>query len=681
MTKHISLLLLMGLLVAGCEEPIDDFFTKGMPTEDRCEKLIQSIGIDEAYSTCAKDAQVGNTQAQIILAQNLLAGRLGKDRKEEGLYWLNLAVESHDPTAQILLGKYYIRQNDIGKGIKYIKRAAQNNQLEAQLIMGKLYYKGEYFKQNFDKSRKWFEKAVEQDSPEAKYYLSEIYYAYGTTSEKNKIANNYLQDAAHYGYLPAMIKMGELLQEKGKYNLAASWFAKASKQASAKGQYMLAQLVLEDKISSNIDAIALLEKSSQHYLDAKVALAHCYRDGKGVAKDLKKARQLLENAAELGNAQAFFELGVLMIQGSFGLKQDVPHGIDYLKIAAAKGYQPAKFTLSTLFIDGQPILKDKAEVIKNLAIQAIQDIPSAQYKLAKMLAEFEIPIYDRVAFYWLEKAAKADDIDTHYMLAKFYMNGIGTPTNFEKAIGIFNYLAEKQFAKAYVDLAKIYHRGYGVPANDFIAKSWIKKAITADAPGAKDYARKILEAGFDFEFNEGDSIELLEFAAESDLPSALYTKGQYHLEGKNGYRRSVKVGLKYLHQAADNGYMLAQRYLGMIYENQLYEVSNEKAAFDWYTKAAKVGDEFSQYRLAFLYFHLPDANSKVSAYAWANLAAAKGLLPAEDLRDLIYSELTPEQIEEGQALSLRYLRLYQNQDDIMLNMNQPLESDENVYYN
>jgi len=71
----------------------------------------------------------------------------------------------------------------------------------------------------------------------------------------------------------------------------------------------------------------------------------------------------------------------------------------------------------------------------------------------------------------------------------------------------------------------------------------------------------------------------------------------------------------------------------------------------------------------------------VSAYAWANLAAAKGLLPAEDLRDLIYSELTPEQIEEGQALSLKYLRFYQNQDDIMFNMNQPLESNENVYYN
>lgn len=682
MSIRFLLLAAISMCLAGCDEPIDDFFTKGPNAENRCEKLIESMGIVDAYPVCVKDAKTGDALAQIALAEQLQSGKLGEERKAEGLAWLKKAVDNHHPIAELRLGKFFIRQEEIDKGIKYIKRAAENNNLEAQLIMGKLLYKGEYYQQSLDEAKKWFERAVEQKSSEAKFYLSLMYRDDENDKAAQHKADRFLMAAAQDGLVEAQVEMGERLTEQKNYQQAASWLAKASQKEYAKAQYLLAKLILKKQITSPIDPILLLEKSSHQYLPAQVELAHCYRLGLGVPKDQAKAKRYLENAAELGDAQAFYEVGVSMIRGDFGFSKDIQHGIDYLKIAAAKGYQPAKFTLSILFVEGEPILKDKGEVIKNLAIQAIQDDTAAQFKLAKVLMDYDIPLYDRVAFYWLQKAARTDDSEIHFLLAKCYEEGIGTKTNFNKAFAIFTYLAERGYTKAYLELAKIYHNGYGVPNNDYLAKDWIVKAITAQADGAKEYARNLFREGMDFEISDNDSIQLIEFAAESELPSALYAKGQYHLEGQKGYTRSIKTGIYFLKEAAQKGYTKAQRHLGMIYENNLYGMHNSTSAYEWYEKAAQSGDEFAQYRLAYLYFHRDSTQQdKILAYAWANLAASTGMLPAEDLRDLIFSELTPEELEAGQALSSKFLKQYQRHEDVMFITNDPLDGNTHVNIN
>tara|TARA_R110002110_G_scaffold124505_3_gene301902 strand:- start:1546 stop:3588 length:2043 start_codon:yes stop_codon:yes gene_type:complete len=674
-------LLSLTFILASCEQT-DDFFDSALNTEDRCELLIDSIGIDEAYHICLKDAQAGNPMAQVALAQVLQAGELGEDRRQEGVYWLELAVAQQYPLAELKLGKYYIREKNIDTGIQHLKNAARNNNVEAQVIIGKLFYAGEYFNQDIRKAKKWFTKATRQQDPEAQFYLSEIYRYYVDIEDAQEKANHLLKLSAESQYIPALVKVAELLIERKQYINAAGWLAKASKLNSAKAQYILATLSLDNKIQVKLDAIALLEKSRLSYLPAQVRLAYCFKNGERVAKDLPKAKRLLENAAELGHEQAFFELGMSMIRGDFGYEKDVPHGIDYLKISAKKGFSPAKYILSTLFVDGQPILGNKQEAIKNLALQAIQDLPRAQYKLAKVLAEFKIPAYDRVAYYWLEKAAKQDDNEIHFLLATFYAEGIGTQTDFTKATSIYKYLANKQYTPAYMALANMYYKGLGVDRNDFIAKNWIIRAIDSNVPGAKKLAKALFRDGVDFSVGMEDSAQLVEFAAESNLPAALYTKGKLYLDGKKGYEKSVEEGMHYLNLAAKQGYAEAQRHLGMIYENNLYGASDSLAAYHWYQQAAKTGDEFSQFRLAYMYFNLPgDDKNKISAYAWANLAASTGMMPAEDLRDLIFDDLTPDELEAGQALSLQFLKHYQPDNELFFMPDEPLGSGENVHYN
>jgi len=687
--RKILLLLSLACLLGACDQT-DDFFDSVGNTKNRCELLIQSTGLDEAYHICEKDAKAGNPLAQIALANALQLQKQNDESLQESFYWLQRAVEQRYPLAELKIGKYYIRQKELAKGIKHIKNAAKNNNVAAQVIIGKLYYAGEYFKQDIKKSKKWLEKAAKKNNPEAQFYLSEIYHYYVDAKDAPQKSQKLLKLSAQHDYVPALVKIGELLIENNQYITASHWLAKASKLHSAKAQYLLAILSLDNKIQAKLDVIALLERSRLSYLPAQVRLAYCYKNGEVVQKDMIKAKRLLENAAELGHEQAFFELGMSMIRGDFGFEKNVPHGIDYLKISAEKGFPPAKLILSTLFINGQPILKDKNEAVKVLALQAIQGIPSAQYKLAKVLVEFQIPAYDRVAYYWLEKAAKQSNNDIHFLLATFYANGIGTATDFKRAIALLKHLAEQNYSLAYMELAKLYHKGLGVERSDFIAKNWIVRAIDSDVPGATVLARELFQDGLDFDITTNDSVRLVEFAAESNLPAALYTKGKLYLEGQKGYDKSIPDGIHYLNMAAKQGYTEAQRYLGMIYENKLYGETDDMAAYNWYQQAAETGDEFSQYRLAYLYFNqLGVQKDKVSAYAWANLAASTGMMPAEDLRDLIFNDLTPDEIEKGQALSLKRLRNYQPEHDLFFvpqeQWEEPLEenweNDINVHYN
>jgi len=664
-------------LLGACDQT-DDFFDSANNRKDRCELLIQSTGLNEAYHICLEDATAGNPLAQIALA-NALQQKQDDDSLEKSLYWLQRAATQHHPLAELKMGKYYIRQKKFSEGVKHIKSAAKNNNVAAQVIIGKLYYAGEYFKQDIKKSKKWLERAAEKNNPEAQFYLSEIFRYYIDAKGANEKSRTLLKLSAQQNYIPALVKIGELLIEDSQYISASRWLAKASQLNSAKAQYLLATLSLDNKIQAKLDVIALLERSRLSYLPAQVRLAYCYKNGETVKKDMIKAKRLLENAAELGHEQAFFELGMSMIRGDFGFEKNVPHGIDYLKISAKKGFPPAKLILSTLFMNGQPILNDKQEAIKLLALQAIQGAPSAQYKLAKVLAEFKIPAYDRVAYYWLEKAAKQNSNETHFLLASFYANGIGTPTDFKRAIALYKHLAEQDYSPAYMELAKLYYKGLGVERSDFIAKNWIVRAIDADVVGAVELARELFQDSFDFKITTNDSVRLVEFAAESNLPAALYTKGKLYLDGQKGYDKSISNGIHYLNLAAKQGYTEAQRYLGMIYENNLYGKKDNMAAYNWYQQAAETGDEFSQYRLAYLYFNQIGAKKdKISAYAWANLAASTGMMPAEDLRDTIFNELTPDEIEKGEALSLERLRRYKPEHDLFFASQEPLEEPSDI---
>ncbi|MCL2076455.1 MAG: sel1 repeat family protein [Betaproteobacteria bacterium] len=107
-----------------------------------------------------------------------------------------------------------------------------------------------------------------------------------------------------------------------------------------------------------------------------------------------------------------------------------------------------------------------------------------------------------------------------------------------------------------------------------------------------------------------------------------------------------------LTQRAESGDAEAQFYLGVMYESGRVVPQDYRQAVDWYRKAAEQGNADAQSNLVFMYYHGQGVpQDYVLAYALLNLAAADGHKDAAQALDLIAKEMTPAQIEEGQAIA------------------------------
>jgi len=75
----------------------------------------------------------------------------------------------------------------------------------------------------------------------------------------------------------------------------------------------------------------------------------------------------------------------------------------------------------------------------------------------------------------------------------------------------------------------------------------------------------------------------------------------------------------------------------------------------WYTKAAEQGEAYAQYALGRLYAE-GDGVPKdlVQSHKWFNIAAAQGDSGAEEHRDALTLQMTPELIAEAQRLSSEF---------------------------
>ncbi len=120
-----------------------------------------------------------------------------------------------------------------------------------------------------------------------------------------------------------------------------------------------------------------------------------------------------------------------------------------------------------------------------------------------------------------------------------------------------------------------------------------------------------------------------------------------------GVVRDYKQAMGWHRKAADQGKPDAQYVVGAMYYTGNAVPQDHKLAVEWFRKAASQGHGEAQHALGLMYrYHaagLPQ--DKVLAYMLWNLAAAGGNMNATEQRAAIAKRMTPEQIEEAQAMS------------------------------
>ncbi len=140
--------------------------------------------------------------------------------------------------------------------------------------------------------------------------------------------------------------------------------------------------------------------------------------------------------------------------------------------------------------------------------------------------------------------------------------------------------------------------------------------------------------------------------AKAGHADAQHLLGLMYYMGR-GVARDYKLALAWHRKAAEQGKADAQYVVGAMYYTGNAVAPDPRAAVSWFRRAAEKGHAEAQHALGLMYrYHaagLPQDN--VLAYMLWTLASAAGNSNASVHRADIAKRMTPEQIEEAQAMS------------------------------
>lgn len=309
-----------------------------------------------------------------------------------------------------------------------------------------------------------------------------------------------------------------------------------------------------------------------------------------------EAAQALRQKAEMGLAQAAYDLGVCYFTGRNGLETDYKEAAKYWKMAADQGHPAASHNYAILCATGQGVRQSDRQAFKYRKIGANGGLPAAQFDLAVMYHQ-GCGLKDKddyLAAYWAEKAA-----------------GQGSE-------GAILYMADA------------HRKGWGVPQSDALAASWLRLAAdrgSQDAQEELDALHKKHVREYQGMFTSAPV--LLREAGEGDHVVALFKVGQAYRFGL-GLPKSVKAALTWLEEAAKRDFVEAMVALADIYERGEPPVGRDQAlALSWRQKAAERCDCDSIYKV-FMAYERGDGVPRDAAKAayWLEKLASQGVAEA-----------------------------------------------------
>jgi TPR repeat protein len=498
---------------------------------------------NKSYKLLLKAAEQGYAIAQYHLSQHGPTDEAGTfSNNKDSSAWLQKAAKSGNPLAQFKLGKYSTEEillkelfgdidnpkNQIQEKINLLATAAVKGYAPAQITLGSYYQNGYGFKQDHEKAISWYLRAAEQGYSRGQYYLGNFLY-YGRGVKRN-------------------------------INEALVWLYKAAKQGDKDAQFNLGSFYHTEKDSK--DKKASLAEAAKWYLKAAAqghldALDHLIRLSKSdfdVCQTFQEAVPCFRKAAEQGNADAQYQLGLIYERGFWGeLHYNYLEAEIWIRKAAEQGNVDAQYHLGQAYEQG---VKDQ-EVIKWYYKAANQGHEKASFVLGKAYLHgncysVKLPQDHQKAFKYLAKASAKRKPHIIGELAVCYLGGLGVKKDLSFAIDIFQSLALRKdeippiSIVAKIALAKMYLAGEGV--------------------------------------NKKEDNVLYYLHSIRDFLSYLQGSSIYRLDGL------LKISDKYLFQwvaqKALEGEVRSQSILGLYYFCQ----KNYDRSKKWYELAAKQGD-------------------------------------------------------------------------------------------
>ncbi|KAL7720439.1 Protein kinase domain-containing protein [Entamoeba marina] len=274
-------------------------------------KELANNGLDVAQEYFEKACLIGYLE---LKSYNFL---------QEAIYWFAQESLQLDYFSISNLGFYLSEWSEKHNGddqkkckeiaFNLFKIASQNGNLHAQLKLIKCYWRGIGTRRNLEETKSWCQKALKN-------------------SESNEVAHEKLKIDAHLQYLTILKEIS--FQHK--------------------------DICIHEDVSKLIETI-----ENTNYPDVLYELGLCYHNNILVEKDINKAIEYYERAANLNNSNALYNLGIIFSNGD-GIEKDINKAIDYYERASKLNDSNALNDLGIIYSNGDGVEKDINKAIEYL---------------------------------------------------------------------------------------------------------------------------------------------------------------------------------------------------------------------------------------------------------------------------------------------------------------------------
>ena len=207
---------------------------------------------------------------------------------------------------------------------------------------------------------------------------------------------------------------------------------------------------------------------------AMTLIGETYHDGAAVAKSDLEASRWYRLASNLGDPQAAYELGILLLEGAAGVPKDRAAAKEQFERAAAKNHPGALYNLGVMALDStEGRTPDYAAAAQYFFKSANAGDDNGAYSYGVMLREGKGVRQDVAeGAHWLKRAADGGIIAGQVEYAIMLFNGDGVAKDEAGAVKILRIAAAKGNPIAQNRLAHLYVAGRVVERDLAKAAAW-----------------------------------------------------------------------------------------------------------------------------------------------------------------------------------------------------------------
>ena len=431
----------------------------------------------ESFSELKNDALSGDPEKLRTIGIMCLNGfRVEKDHGLGGRIMMALA-QAGNVDGMRFVGSFYHRgigrfEQNYSEAFRWYEMAFNEGSVSCAKSIAELYKTGDStLPVNQKKSDEWRGKyesmVMSQEKPSDLYRLALDYYQKGSDPDSIGKSVSLFEKAANQSHFPSMLKLVQVYLdgvgvEKNR-DIAQQWIDRAVKLRGEKVvlkslsevypaderdevvQDLLSQIEFTIK-ESDVEIEELKKKALSGDLDSKRALVNLYLAGRKVDEDPRKALELSEEAAVMGDVGSMYKTGEMYRRGIGEIHQDLSKAELWYKKAVALGDLNSAIALCEMYYKGEvgsPTHIEKAEQIEKLIEEQYSDNGTA------------IQLY---------------------RLGRHYLSGTFRAVEYDKAYDYLERSAVQGYPPAMICLAKAYYFGRGVEVSQKEARDWFESA-------------------------------------------------------------------------------------------------------------------------------------------------------------------------------------------------------------